>query len=224
MIIYRAQNKINEKIYIGQTRNELKVRIYDHVRMGGSPVFSKALKKYGIQNFEFLVIDNAKSIEELNEKEKYWIKFYNCKVPRGYNLTDGGEGINGYFLTQDQRERISISHKGKKNPSHSEWMRGENNPSKRLEVREKLSKKLKGRIISEESNEKRRKAMKGRRKGPQSEEHKKKISESLEGRSSKRKGKTYEELFGEEKAKEWRKKQSEGVKGEKNPMFGKKRR
>jgi len=46
-----------------------------------------------LQSFVISVIDEADSKEILCEKEKYWIKFYDCKSPKGYNLTDGGDGL-----------------------------------------------------------------------------------------------------------------------------------
>lgn len=38
--------------------------------------FHNAINKYGEANFSFEEIDSAETIEELNEKEQYWIKFY----------------------------------------------------------------------------------------------------------------------------------------------------
>lgn len=166
MIIYKAQNKINEKIYIGQTKDNLKKRIVDHERMGY--IFHKALVKYGLQNFDISIIDLAKTKEELNEKERYWIKFYNCKVPNGYNLTDGGEGNSGYIWTEKDRKKMSRLMMGK---CFSQ------------DHRKNLSESIKNSLNNLNTREK--------MKRPKSEDHRKKIGDSIRGKPSGKKGKTY---------------------------------
>jgi len=197
MIIYKAENKVNGKIYVGETLHKLETRIHDHFRMGGSPVFYNALKKYGIQNFSILVIDTAKSIKELNEKEKYWIKFYNCKVPNGYNLTDGGDGITGYIHTPEARKKISEKLKGRKR----EYMVGDNNPMKRPEVRKKVSNSQKVYMSKPEAKQKVSEKLRNRKfldehkeklRRPRSQESKKRMSESRRGKVPWNKGLTKE--------------------------------
>lgn len=51
----------------------------------------KAIRKYGIENFNFDIIEEC-SADELNEREKYWISYYNSYGENGYNLTPGGDG------------------------------------------------------------------------------------------------------------------------------------
>ena len=111
MIIYKATNLINGKIYIGQTVRPLQERIGEHSRKEIT-VFSKAVKKYGKDNFKFEVIDTAETIEELNEKEKRWISFYNCIVPNGYNQCDGGDNTCGFHHREESKQRMSAAHKG----------------------------------------------------------------------------------------------------------------
>jgi hypothetical protein len=57
----------------------------------------KAFEKYGIENFEFTILEELEYVQDLlNEREKYWISFYHTYVNDpcgpGYNLTRGGEG------------------------------------------------------------------------------------------------------------------------------------
>lgn len=104
MIIYKIENKINSKIYIGQTKGEIKDRLSGHI-LSSYPI-GNALRKYGLQSFDISIIDTAISKEVLNEKEIYWIRFYNCKVPNGYNLADGGGGANGYKHSEEAKQRI----------------------------------------------------------------------------------------------------------------------
>lgn len=96
MIIYKATNLINGKVYIGQTVNTLKYRSEQHRREAKidnrkHPYFHNAIRKYGFENFEFECIDEADSIDELNEKEAYWIGLYHSTDKDiGYNLDSGG--------------------------------------------------------------------------------------------------------------------------------------
>lgn len=93
--IYKIENTINGKIYIGQTTDPHR-REREHFRNTPSyrdrkrnKVLYKAMDKYGMENFTFEIIE--KEIENYNERERYWIKYYNCIVPNGYNMTEGGE-------------------------------------------------------------------------------------------------------------------------------------
>jgi len=90
MIIYKTTCLINGKIYVGQD-------FHNDLKYYGSGIYLKrAIKKYGKENFKKEIICECLSKEELNEKEKYWIKILNCKTPNGYNLTDGGNGGDTY--------------------------------------------------------------------------------------------------------------------------------
>ncbi len=140
MIIYKAINKINSKVYIGQTVSPLKKRIANHL-VAKNGLFPAALQKYGIQSFEISIIDQASSKEILETKERYWISQYNCKAPAGYNLTDGGDGgfkrceetcnkmsmaMTGKHPNEETRKKLSAAVIGEKNPNWGKF--GENNP------------------------------------------------------------------------------------------------
>lgn len=105
MIIYKIENKINNKIYIGLTSKYVSKRIAEHIN-NNYPI-GKALRKYGLESFNISTIDNSDSVDILYEKEKYWIKFYNCKDPNGYNLTEGGDGKLGCKHTEETKKKIS---------------------------------------------------------------------------------------------------------------------
>ena len=135
MIIYKITNTVNGKLYIGQTIQKLEKRMYNHFNYKGKTAISKAINKYGKENFTYEVIDTAETREELDEKEIYWIKHYNSLVPNGYNLEHGGnknkvineetrkklsevnKGENapwyGKHLTEETKRKLSESHKGK---------------------------------------------------------------------------------------------------------------
>ena len=186
MIIYKALNKINSKCYIGQTVNSLDKRIRNHIYCAykrlKSPLHS-AIKKYGIQSFEWSVIDSTLIKEVLNEKEKYWINFYGCKSPNGYNLTEGGDGNSGYSLSEESKEKIR---KGVTGFKHSEETKRKMSIGKKCKLRspeheKKLNLAKIGRFISEETKRKIGIANKGKHSDPRPEEIKKKISESHKG-------------------------------------------
>jgi len=115
MIIYKVTNNINGKIYIGQTINSLDKRWKRHTWKCTinkiSMAITKAISKYGKENFTIEEIDKADSIKELNEKEIHYIKLYNSLSPNGYNLTTGGDNKR---LSDETKNKISNSNKGKK--------------------------------------------------------------------------------------------------------------
>lgn len=109
MIIYKAQNKNDGKIYIGQTIRNLSRRISIHLCQ--KTYFANALRKYGVETFDFSVVDKAISRDDLNKKEIYWIGFFDSKFPNGYNLTDGGD--SGFVVSDEVRARLSKALKGR---------------------------------------------------------------------------------------------------------------
>ena len=114
MIIYKAVNLINNKIYIGQTINSLEYRKNQHFRDSVSEnrrktnYFHNAIYKYGKDNFVFEVIDSADNEKELNEKEQYWIAHYKSNIKDyGYNLDSGGK--SGGRKSEATKEKIGLS-------------------------------------------------------------------------------------------------------------------
>jgi len=104
-VIYKATNKINGNIYIGQTIQNLSTRISGHISsaiVGNSDLhFHRAIRKYGKDNFVWDVIDEADTKEELNMMERYWIKYYNSYKGRGYNSAPGGDGNAGIKYNEE---------------------------------------------------------------------------------------------------------------------------
>ena len=99
--IYKITNKVNGKSYIGLSSN-IEERFKKHRQMQGEKVLYSAFQKYGIENFDFSIIELCSS-ELLSEREKYWIAYYDT-YNNGYNATLGGEGncrINHQDVIQD---------------------------------------------------------------------------------------------------------------------------
>lgn len=95
MIIYKATNIQNNKVYIGQTVGLLKTRINGHISESKRNVknnkFHNAISKYGADSFRWEIIDKANSKDELNKLEIFYINLYNStKDEYGYNTQLGG--------------------------------------------------------------------------------------------------------------------------------------
>ena len=107
--IYKYTNKLNGKIYIGRSINITK-RKWEHLN-SPSPYsyFDLTLTSIGEDKFDFEVVEECPG-EQLLEKEKYWIKYYNCCVKDnrdgGYNLTRGGEE---YKSDENPWSKLTIS-------------------------------------------------------------------------------------------------------------------
>lgn len=110
MYVYMITNKINHKKYIGITQRTIEERWEEHIHMAyclnhkdSKSLFKKAIRKYGKDAWIVEELDTASSIEELKEKEIYWIaklKTYAFDEDGwGYNSTKGGD----YVTEQIQR-------------------------------------------------------------------------------------------------------------------------
>ena len=182
-VIYKITNLKNGKIYVGQTRQNLSKRLYQHQRSKNIGI-DAAIQKYGWENFSAEVIEECPE-EMLNEREKFWIAELNSMFPNGYNLTSGGE--RDYTVAEPTRAKISELKTGNKNwlgKHHTAETKallsamrmgnkyGVGNKSmlgKHLsaETRAKMSVARKGRIFSAEHRANLSKASKGRKKSPE---------------------------------------------------------
>lgn len=111
--IYKVTNKINGKIYIGQTIQSVKDRWYRHCGKSGiskaelNTHFKRAILKYGKENFTVETIEVCDSTK-LNDREKFYISYYNSYI-NGYNSTIGGQGGTKPFKTSEEDETQIIS-------------------------------------------------------------------------------------------------------------------
>ncbi|CAK0764711.1 putative GIY-YIG domain-containing protein [Gammaproteobacteria bacterium] len=105
MVIYRIKNTINNKVYIGKTIQKFQCRKSSHVCSLNNGKHKnlhllKSWNKYGEKSFIFDIIDNC-SKENINEREVYWISFYNSFNENfGYNKTKGGDGGLGVKMSK----------------------------------------------------------------------------------------------------------------------------
>ena len=232
--IYKLTNLINGDSYIGKDKTgEPENHRWKHHRKmaekGGGSYIHNAIADYGWDNFERSVIWQG-SIEQLNEKEIFYIKKYRTfvgdpKYKGGYNLTPGGDGVTVW--SEHAKEKMSVMFSGehgfwygKTRPEHSSLMVGLNNPfygkHHTAEVRAKITNACLGR--------------EGTNKGKHlSTETKKRISVATKGRPSSRKGVKVlpstrqllsKALKGRHLTEAHKRNISIGVTGPKNPFYG----
>ena len=100
-IIYCYTNNINNKKYIGQTinpedrfRNHKSSYTNTNSNEYDSPLH-RAFRKYGYENFTYEVLaKDIEDIELLNQLETYYIDYYDCQIPNGYNVESGGKNCS----------------------------------------------------------------------------------------------------------------------------------
>lgn len=123
MIVYLIINLANGKRYVGKTKRDLERRWYEHVyhakAMDTKMVLYAAIRKHGEHSFEKTILsevfalagDKAWAVAVLNREEKKWIADLNPE----YNMTEGGDGLQGYKHTAATKAQMSEARKGAKN-------------------------------------------------------------------------------------------------------------
>ncbi len=143
MLIYRVTNTVNGKVYIGKWSHptpDHRWRLHKSAAKSGSPYyFHRAIRKYGPDAFKLEVIDRSKTADELSEKEKFYIASHQSNDPKkGYNMTLGGEGHNGWKASEAWKKWKSghskkfwndPEYRAKQTQSHKEWW----TPERRME-------------------------------------------------------------------------------------------
>ena len=110
--IYYIKNLVNNKYYIGQSRNIKRRWNREKFELNGegdawNVHLQRAWRKYGEDNFEFAVVEIC-SLEQLDERERFWVSFYNS-YNNGYNQSLGGGGVSGWKHTEESRAKLSES-------------------------------------------------------------------------------------------------------------------
>lgn len=120
--IYMTTNLINQKKYIG--KRKCKCNIEQDSYLGSGKILKNAMQKYGKENFVKHILEVCDDEKTCNEREKYWISFYNASYSdEFYNIASGGEGGNTYAgLSEEELDRIkhikSEKSSGKNNPRY----------------------------------------------------------------------------------------------------------
>lgn len=108
-----ARNRVNGKLYVGLTSHGVEKRRAWHRNVAlrkPKSVFEHAVKKYGIDSFDFTVVQECNSRLLLNQAERWWIACLDTLVHKGYNRDIGGSG--GFEWSAESRKKVSERMKG----------------------------------------------------------------------------------------------------------------
>ena len=120
--IYLFKNKSNQKCYVGQA-TDIERRYKEHIYYANNnplqPIH-KAIAKYGIENFEFKVLEFLPECtkEQLDDKEKHYIQKYQA-YSKGYNCSLGGEGNLGLHHSNETKKLIGEKSRNRSAESNS---------------------------------------------------------------------------------------------------------
>lgn len=194
-VIYLITNKINGKMYVGQTKQALASRLKGHKNSNGTSRITYAIKKYGVENFDIVQIDSAISLAELNAKEIAHIARLNTLDTKvGYNVSIGGGVV---VVDRDAVERAAAKLRGRKVPPEqvekmAATKRGRERSAKELAVLQKMIDGNKGRRHSDESRKRMSIIAIGKKMPPCTAEHRAKLSKAAKEDWARRKAKIEE--------------------------------
>ena len=117
--IYKITNLINNKIYIGITKRNPKIRFNEHFSNKNELLY-KAKEKYGKDNFLLEIIESNVSEDMIDEKERYYIQLYKSLVPDGYNLSQGG--ISNKSISEQGKQKLKKCNLGINNPKCNKYI------------------------------------------------------------------------------------------------------
>lgn len=109
--IYKITNKINNKVYIGKTEEDPAIRWQQHIynmSLGIKYHLYNAMRKYGLENFTFEILESNLSGDLLSNKEIEYIKIYDS-LKNGYNMTIGGEGVTKYIHEDIKNKYLELN-------------------------------------------------------------------------------------------------------------------
>ena len=140
--VYKYTNKVNGKVYIGQTRQTIE----DRAQGNGwgykkCPYFASAIKHYGWDNFECEILRDNLTREEADELEIKYVKYYRDELNMAYNLCDGGKSKGIHRNSEEVKRMISKSMKGK-NVGKKNGMYGKPSPRRLIVYQYDLDKNL----------------------------------------------------------------------------------
>ena len=152
---------ITKMCYVGITRRCVERRIKEHLR--GVQIIDREIKRIGWDKFDWWTVEKNISADNISEREKFWIKFYDSIAPNGYNQRDGG--FKDMILSEEAKSRISAANSKPKSPEAVARQKGKPHPHKGSPksalTREKIRSKALGRKRSEESCKKQSETMTG---------------------------------------------------------------
>jgi len=130
-IIYKITNLINNKVYIGQTIRNFEIRVKEYKTKKMHNIYlENSFNKYGFENFKFEIIENCSSMNELNDREIYWINHYDStNRDKGYNINEGGRNSPH---SDETKLKISFGNSGKKRKPYNRTIKAGSEEAKRF--------------------------------------------------------------------------------------------
>lgn len=179
--IYMTTNLINNRKYIGQKKSEV---FLGNKYLGSGIILRQAVRAYGKENFQVVLIEECDTKEELDEKEKYYIELYNAAYSdEFYNIALGGQS-QAHVHSEEEKKKISEKQIGKKLSDETKQRISLSLKEHYLEhpacaiseeQKLKISEKMKGRAVDDEV---RMKISESHIGVPLSDHHKQRISEN----------------------------------------------
>lgn len=179
--IYMTINLINNRKYIGQKKSDV---FLANKYLGSGIILRQAVRAYGKENFQVILIEECDTKEELDEKEKYYIELYDAAhSDEFYNIALGGQS-QAHVHSEEEKKRISEAQIGKKLSNETKQRISLSlkeyyleHPACALseEQKIKISEKMKDRVVDDEVRIKMSESHKG---VPLSDYHKQRISEN----------------------------------------------
>lgn len=134
--IYLTTNLINGKKYIGKHVSE---NFIGTKYLGSGAIIQKAIKKYGIKSFKVEMLESVNDKDKLNERERYWISFYDAvNSDNFYNILPGGDGGSAKGQPKSDKFKKTMSDIQKNGKS---WMNGKHHSE---ETKRKMSESQSG--------------------------------------------------------------------------------
>lgn len=169
--VYKFTNKINGKVYIGKAVN-LRIRLNNHWSREESGYFYRAKKKYGLDNFQFSIIEvypaRTPLIEELIlKREAFWIKIYDATDRnKGYNICKEGTNTAGRAVSEKTKIAVALANKKRIWTPEARKKLSEKGKKENLseETRYKMGSSVRGKKISKETIAKRVAKTKGQKR------------------------------------------------------------
>ena len=117
MTVYMHENITNGKVYIGKTSTDVQKRWGNNgIGYKKQQYFWRAIQKYGWDGFNHIIVATDRTKEEADRIEIGLIKLFDSTNPdKGYNITAGGEGTNGWHPSDETKKKISESKIGENN-------------------------------------------------------------------------------------------------------------
>lgn len=123
-IVYKHTCKANGKCYVGFTpktpvlnptpddliKRRWDLHVHDAIKKNSRLAFHKAIRKYGINGFDHVVLDVCETLDDVKKKEIERIKEHSSFGKNGYNMTPGGDGVVAMNPTDREKHRLATKH------------------------------------------------------------------------------------------------------------------